>query len=147
MPSQCTLFHPAEYVPTPSQYHCLRVVYVSSSAYGPDTLPIFHFAAAEGGSSCSSNAISSLELGSWGPFPPVCQTGGGGLTAVALYGFSKKCHLERLLQVTGLYVVAAMAAVLLAVIGLAVFVGFFFLPSDSSGTSLLVLASSVPPAE
>ena len=38
-------------------------------------------------------------------------------------------------------VVVAMAAVLLVVMGLVVFVDFFFLPSDSSGTILLVLAS------
>ena len=40
---------PAEYAPTPSQYHCLCLVYVSSSADGPDTQRIFHFAAGGGG--------------------------------------------------------------------------------------------------
>ena len=44
-------------------------------------------------------------------------------------------------------VVVAMAAVLVVVMGLVVFVDFIFLFSDSSGTILLVLALLVRPAE
>ena len=84
-----------------------------------------------------------LELGSWEPFSSVCQTGVDSRSTLWLFQEmppGKVVAGHRL-------VVVAMAAVLLVVMGLAVFVDFFCLPSDSSGTSLLVLASLVRPAE
>ena len=84
-----------------------------------------------------------LELGSWEPYSSLCQTSVDSRSTLPLFQEKPPGKVAAGHQL----VVVAMAAVLLVVMGLAVFADFFFLPSDSSGTSLLVFASLVRPAE
>ena len=91
---------------------------------------------------CTRESLFLLELGSWGPFSFVCQTDVDSHSSSRLFQEMSAGKVA-----AGHRLVVAMVAVFLVVMGLPVFVDFLFLSSDSSGTVLLVLPPSVPPAE
>ena len=99
---------------------------------------------------CTGRCLFFSELGSWGPFSSVCQTGVDGRSTLRLFQEmppGKVAAGHRLVVVVGGAVGLAVFVVVVTVMGLAMFVDFFLLPSDSSATSFLVLASLVRPAE